>query len=71
MGIVYWVGRIGVYVMKSRLSCIKNGVELYVPVPENDAEKKELKLREERFANFLGEIILKYYSKVKDDINDK
>lgn len=57
--------------MKSELAGIKNGVELYIPIPENEAKKRELELREERFCNFLGEIILKYYSKIADDINDK
>ena len=56
--------------MKSELSCVKNGVELYVPVPENDNEKRELELREERFYNLLRDIILKYYSKIEDKMNN-
>lgn len=55
--------------MKTKLAGVKNGVELYVPVPENDAEKRELELREERFANFLVDIILKYYSRIADEID--
>ena len=57
--------------MKTKLAGVKNGVELYVPVPENDAEKRELELREERFANFLADIILKYYDKVADEIDSE
>ena len=50
---------------------VKNGVELYVPVPENDVEKRELELREKRFTIFLAEIILKYYDRVADEINSE
>ena len=57
--------------MKSELVCIKNGVELYNPVPENEEERRELELREKRFANFLADIILKYYSSIKDEMDDK
>ncbi len=57
-------------VMKSELAGIRNGVELYIPVPENENEKKELEFRKERFYNFLGEIILKYYSKIEDKMNN-
>lgn len=55
--------------MKTRLAGIRNGIELYVPVPENESEKRELELREKRFANFLADIILKYYSKIADEID--
>ena len=44
--------------VKSELAGVKNGVELYVPVPENEDEERELKLREERFAKLLADIIL-------------
>ena len=56
--------------VKSELAGVKNGVELYVPVPENEDEERELKLREERFAKLLADIILKYYSKVEDKMNN-
>lgn len=55
--------------MKTRLAGIRNGIELYVPVPGNESEKRELELREKRFANFLADIILKYYSKIADEID--
>ena len=54
--------------MKYELSGIKNGVELYNPVPEKDLEKRELELREERFADLLADLILKHYHEIKDDI---
>lgn len=57
--------------MKSELVCIKNGVKLYNPVPENEAERRELELREKRFANFLGDLILKYYNSIKDKMEDE
>ena len=57
-------------VMKNELAGVKNGVELYVPVPENENEERELKLREERFGNLLRDIILKYYSRIEDKMNN-
>ena len=57
--------------MQIKLAGVKNGVELYVPVPENDVEKRELELREKRFTIFLAEIILKYYDRVADEINSE
>ena len=56
--------------MKNELAGVKNGVELYVPVPENENEERELKLREERFGNLLRDIILKYYSRIEDKMNN-
>ena len=56
--------------MKNELAGVKNSVELYVPVPENENEERELKLKEERFCNLLRDIILKYYSKVEDKMNN-
>ena len=55
--------------MKNELAGVINGVELYIPVPENESEKKELEFREKRFYNFLGDIILKYYSEVEEKMN--
>lgn len=46
--------------MKSELAGIRNGVELYVSGPENEAEERQLNLREERCTNLLVELILKY-----------
>ena len=57
--------------MKNELAGVKNGAELYVPVPENENEERELKLKEERFCNLLRDIILKYYSRVEDKINSE
>lgn len=57
--------------MKTQLAGVRNGVELYIPVPENDIEKRELELREQRCANFLAEMILKYYDKIADDVNSQ
>lgn len=55
--------------IKNELAGVINGVELYIPVPENESEKKELEFREKRFYNFLGDIILKYYSEVEEKMN--
>lgn len=55
--------------MKSELIGIRNGVELYAPVAENEMEERELKAREERFYNFMADLILKYWSKVKPEID--
>lgn len=57
-------------VMKSELAGTRNGEELYIPVPENEDEKRELELKEERFGKLLADIILKYYSKVEYKINN-
>ncbi len=60
--------KVGVW-MKNELAGIINGVELYIPVPENETEKRELEFREKRFCNFLGDIILKYYSEIEEKMN--
>ena len=57
--------------LKSELIGIRNGVELYGPVPENDAEERELELRTERFANFLADLILKHYAKIKQSLEEE
>ncbi|MDD6156503.1 MAG: hypothetical protein PUB52_05770 [Lachnospiraceae bacterium] len=49
--------------MKYELIGVKNGIELYGPVAENRQDELELKAREDRFCNFMAEIILKYYDK--------
>ena len=55
--------------MKYELAGIKNGVELYNPVPENRNEEIDLDARKTRFANFLCEMILKYYDKIEPEIS--
>ena len=49
--------------MKSELIGVRNGIELYAPVAENEMEERELKAREDRFCNFMAEMILKYWIK--------
>ena len=56
--------------MKNELIGVKNGVELYAPVPENEHEKRELEFREKRFCNFLGEMIRKYGHEVLKEIEE-
>lgn len=54
--------------MKYELAGVKNGVELYNPVPENRSEEIELEARMTRCANFLYEMILKYYEEIEPEI---
>lgn len=54
--------------MKSELIGVRNGIELYAPVAENEMEERELKAREDRFYNFMAEMFLKYWSKLKPEI---
>ena len=56
--------------MKNELIGVKNGVELYAPVPENEHEKRELEFREKRFCNFLAEMIRKYGHEVLKEIEE-
>jgi len=54
--------------MKYELSGISNGIKLYNPVPENEVEKRQLKINEEIFYDTLAKIILKYGPKVLEEI---
>jgi len=56
--------------MKNELIGVKNGIELYAPVPENEHEKRELEFRQKRFYNFLGEMIRKYGHEVLQEIEE-
>lgn len=56
--------------MKYELAGIKNGVELYNPVPEDRYDELEIEANEKRLANFLYEMILKYHDKIESEINN-
>lgn len=56
--------------MKYELSGIRNGVELYSPVAENEMEERELEANMRRCANFMYEMILKYYDKIEAEIRE-